>query len=202
MWLYHRVMSPNDKDGMANSVDPDQTAPVGAVWSGSALFAQTYLSENLGSLRYSYNHVPWKLHWWTNRQTLLSIFIQIICYRIASLMRKCDAQKLKMKLWSSALFDQTGSISSIFRVSAYGCRNSSIGWSVHCHRWLDVTFSRSSSCAYLQKPQFFICIDTQTPNSGVELFCLCPQKWKQPCLFFSVHFSPVITLLIIIRFWL
>ena len=31
-------MSPNDADGMANSVDPDQTAPLGAVWSGSALF--------------------------------------------------------------------------------------------------------------------------------------------------------------------
>ena len=42
MWLYHRVMSPYDADGMANSVDPDQTA----------LFAQVYLSENLGSLRY------------------------------------------------------------------------------------------------------------------------------------------------------
>ena len=39
---------------MANSVDPDQTAPLGAVWSGSALFAQTYQSENLGSLRYRY----------------------------------------------------------------------------------------------------------------------------------------------------
>ena len=31
MWLYHRVMSPNDAEGMANSVDPDQTAPLGAV---------------------------------------------------------------------------------------------------------------------------------------------------------------------------
>ena len=50
MWLYHRVMSPNDADGMANSVDPDQTASQGAVWSGSTLFAQVYLSENLGSL--------------------------------------------------------------------------------------------------------------------------------------------------------
>ena len=47
-------MSPNDADGMANSVYPDQTAPLGAVWSGSALFAQAYLSENLGSLRYGY----------------------------------------------------------------------------------------------------------------------------------------------------
>ena len=48
-------MSPNDADGMANSVDPDQTAPLGAVWSGSALFAQAYVSENLGSLRYFMN---------------------------------------------------------------------------------------------------------------------------------------------------
>ena len=39
MWLCYSVMSPNDADGMANSVDPDQTAPLGAVWSGSALFA-------------------------------------------------------------------------------------------------------------------------------------------------------------------
>ena len=45
-------MSPNNTEGMANSVDPDQTAPLGAVWSGCALFAQVYLSENLGSLRY------------------------------------------------------------------------------------------------------------------------------------------------------
>ena len=36
-------MSPNDAEGIANSVDPVQTAPlgaVGAVWSGSALFAR------------------------------------------------------------------------------------------------------------------------------------------------------------------
>ena len=40
---YHRVMSPKDVDGMANSVNPDQTAPL--------LFAQAHLSENLGLLR-------------------------------------------------------------------------------------------------------------------------------------------------------
>ena len=33
-------MSPNNADGMANSVDHDQTAPL------------AYLSENLGSLQY------------------------------------------------------------------------------------------------------------------------------------------------------
>ena len=50
-------MSPNDADEMVNSVDPDQTAPLGAVWSGSALFAQACLSENLGSLRYTYKYI-------------------------------------------------------------------------------------------------------------------------------------------------
>ena len=50
-WLYFRVTLPKDAEGIANSVDPDQTAPLGAVWSGSTLFAQAYVSENLGSLR-------------------------------------------------------------------------------------------------------------------------------------------------------
>ena len=34
MQLFLKMLS-----GMTNSVDPDQTAPSGAVWSGSALFA-------------------------------------------------------------------------------------------------------------------------------------------------------------------
>ena len=40
-----KVFCQNDANGTANSSDPDQTR------SGSALFAQTCLSENLGSLR-------------------------------------------------------------------------------------------------------------------------------------------------------
>ena len=44
-------MHPKDAVGTANSVDPDQIAPVRTVWSGSALFAQICLSENLGKLR-------------------------------------------------------------------------------------------------------------------------------------------------------
>ena len=43
-----RVIHPKGAEGIANSVDPDQTAPR----SGSALFAQTCLSENLGKLWY------------------------------------------------------------------------------------------------------------------------------------------------------
>ena len=50
-WLYLIVMRPKDAEGIGNSVEPDQAAPLGAVWSGSALFAQAYVSENLGSLQ-------------------------------------------------------------------------------------------------------------------------------------------------------
>ena len=41
-------MHPKDADRMANSVDIDQmaTAPLGAVWSGSTLFAHVCLPEN------------------------------------------------------------------------------------------------------------------------------------------------------------
>ena len=41
-------MHPIEAEGIANSVDPGQTAPLGAVWSGSALFAQACPSKNLG----------------------------------------------------------------------------------------------------------------------------------------------------------
>ena len=38
-------MCPKDVNGIANIVDPDPTAPLGAVRSGSALFGQTNLSQ-------------------------------------------------------------------------------------------------------------------------------------------------------------
>ena len=41
-------MHSKDAEEIVNSVDPD----LGAVWSRSALFAQTCLSENLGILQY------------------------------------------------------------------------------------------------------------------------------------------------------
>ena len=42
MQLFLKILS-----GKANSADPDQTAPEGAVWSGSALFAYAILSDSL-----------------------------------------------------------------------------------------------------------------------------------------------------------
>ena len=65
-------MSPNNADGMANSVDPDQTA-------GSALFAQACLSENLGKLRYLLvnQHILWhfiEFETWLSGQTAVTRF--------------------------------------------------------------------------------------------------------------------------------
>ena len=45
-------MHPKDADGMANSVDPDQTEE--AVQSWSALFAETYLSQYIEFVWYDY----------------------------------------------------------------------------------------------------------------------------------------------------
>ena len=52
VWCNIALMHPKDADGMANSVDPDQTASSEAVWSWSALFAETYLSQYIEFVRY------------------------------------------------------------------------------------------------------------------------------------------------------
>ena len=54
MKFFHKIPK-----GIANSVDPDQTAPSGAVWSGSALFAYVILTEwqVYETLRYLLNKV-------------------------------------------------------------------------------------------------------------------------------------------------
>ena len=41
----------SDRQAWANSADPDQTAPRGAVWSGSTLFAVPSASFGLDTLR-------------------------------------------------------------------------------------------------------------------------------------------------------
>ena len=47
-------MHPKDADGMANSVDPDQTASSEGVWSWSAQFAETYLSQYIEFVRHAF----------------------------------------------------------------------------------------------------------------------------------------------------
>ena len=51
--FYSAILRSKDADRITNRKDTDQTAPWGAVWSGSALFAQTYLSQYFQLLRYS-----------------------------------------------------------------------------------------------------------------------------------------------------
>ena len=55
-------MHRKDADGMANTVDPDQTASSEAVWSWSALFAETYLSQYIEFVRYLVKMVLMKGH--------------------------------------------------------------------------------------------------------------------------------------------
>ena len=43
MWFYHTVKSTEGADGKTKSVDPDLSAPSGAVLSGSTLFTKTFL---------------------------------------------------------------------------------------------------------------------------------------------------------------
>ena len=56
-------MYPKDADGMANSVDPDQTASSEAVWSWSALFAETYLSQYIEFVRYCHSYESAMVEW-------------------------------------------------------------------------------------------------------------------------------------------
>ena len=51
VWCNIELMHPKEADAMANNVDPDQTASSEAVWSWSALFAETYLSQYIEFLR-------------------------------------------------------------------------------------------------------------------------------------------------------
>ena len=51
VWCNIVLMHPKDADGMANSENPDQTASSEAVWSWSALFAETYLSQYIEFVR-------------------------------------------------------------------------------------------------------------------------------------------------------
>ena len=72
-------MHPKDADGMATSVDPDQTASSEAVWSWSALFAETYLSQYIEFLRYYKNNSVQRLFYkaktdWEAVQIVIKLF--------------------------------------------------------------------------------------------------------------------------------
>ena len=84
IWQCSFAISLKDADRI-NCIDPDQTAPSGAVWSVSALFAQIYLSQNFELLWYFQETYPesllctawyWQHHlgygtkWWSLKHNL------------------------------------------------------------------------------------------------------------------------------------
>ena len=68
VWLSFDVSKSNDR--LANSVDPDQTAPIGAVWSGSTLFAHTYLSKYLAWIFYPIHTTFFWFFFWENMEKI------------------------------------------------------------------------------------------------------------------------------------
>ena len=93
---------------MTNSIDPDQT---GGVWSGSALFAQAHLSENLGSLWYlihhpfltslsqpfSSNHFPKRTSNWllSHGHFIHNFYSFTTCTRISTLSPVCPMVQIR-----------------------------------------------------------------------------------------------------------
>ena len=63
---------------MANSVDPDQTAPSGAVWSRSALFAYVILSDTL--VFEILGHLPYPIYLYTLILAILALNFEQVCY--------------------------------------------------------------------------------------------------------------------------
>ena len=62
MLLFHKILG-----GKANIVDPEQTVPEGAVWTGSALFACVIISEKLVYKILGHSlYIIINLNYWTN----------------------------------------------------------------------------------------------------------------------------------------
>ena len=84
---------------MTKSIDPDQTAPSGADWSGSALFAYSSLSEILEHLQYyviiTIRHVLIRRKW--------KIFSDILMSYLTAISREKKKEKRKKQrmMWKT-----------------------------------------------------------------------------------------------------
>ena len=84
---------------MTKSIDPDQTVPSGADWSGSALFAYSSLSEILEHLQYyviiTIRHVLIRRKW--------KIFSDILMSYLTAISREKKKEKRKKQrmMWKT-----------------------------------------------------------------------------------------------------
>ena len=83
MYAFFKIQS-----GKANNVDPDQTAPLEAVWSGSAQFAyailpDTFLYQILEHLLYIYFCLPARSEW----ATFVPVHVLHDCYLYLSVQQ-------------------------------------------------------------------------------------------------------------------
>ena len=105
-------MCSKDAERMTNHVDPDQTAPLGATWSGSALFAQIQLKTIMVLYEQEYfliiyifllSRMSHKLHFVDNSKKVLDANIhdvdryEIFDPRNPITKRRREASKQSMK---------------------------------------------------------------------------------------------------------
>ena len=90
-------------DGMTNSVDPDQTAPFGAVWSGSTLFPQVCLSEK-GYLKFPFRIPLFCDIEFRTSQDSISNYFAIIVFLFSLIVFNIFLGKLKTVYWDSTCY--------------------------------------------------------------------------------------------------
>ena len=117
-------MHPKDADAMANSVDPDQTASSEAVWSWSALFADTYLSQYIEFVRYTRfkDHYRIDSEEWVSSSIMSQSTMTWIFLRLSRIFTHSEINDILV--WSSSItqpsyiIGQDGNGPFIFRVIA------------------------------------------------------------------------------------
>ena len=86
MWLYHRVMGPNNADRMANNVDADQTAPLCTVCPDLSVRKLRKITVHCGDLsrdsaldKKTFSHIRRTASpsWYSEQSTISKTFIAI-----------------------------------------------------------------------------------------------------------------------------
>ena len=95
MWLYHSIMHPEDADGNANSVDPDQISDLG-LHCLPRLFCPKTLDHCA-----SHNTILGRDHKDTEQTVqICGLILAFVVQRLISCSRKLQSQTLQLLPWS------------------------------------------------------------------------------------------------------